>query len=48
MGIFEPFVIETGSKRDGPPVITALFWIARTDVPWRDCLRISASEAQSI
>ena len=38
---FAPFVIESGPKRGRPPsdhrrVLDAVFWIARTGLPWRD------------
>lgn len=38
---FEPFVTETGAFRGRPPanhrrVLDAIFWVARTGVPWRD------------
>ncbi len=38
---FEPFVVETGPFRGRPPgghrrVLDAVFWVARTGVPWRD------------
>ena len=39
--LFEPFVVETGPFRGGPPgghrrVLDAIFWVARTGIPWRD------------
>ena len=38
---FEPFVVETGPLRGHPPgghrrVLDAVFWVARTGIPWRD------------
>jgi transposase len=38
---FDPFVIETGPFRGRPPgshrrVLDAIFWVARTGIPWRD------------
>ncbi len=38
---FEPFVVETGPFRGRPPgghrrVLDAVFWVARTGIPWRD------------
>ena len=38
---FEPFVVESGPFRGRPPgghrrVLDAVFWVARTGVPWRD------------
>jgi transposase len=38
---FEPFVVETGPFRGRPPgghrrVLDAIFWVARTGIPWRD------------
>jgi len=40
-GFFEPFVVETGPFRGRPPgshrrVLDAIFWVARTGIPWRD------------
>ena len=37
----EPFVIDTGPFRGRPPgshgrVLEAIFWVARTGIPWRD------------
>lgn len=41
MGLFEPFVIETGlaqghSPKDHRRVLNEVFWIARTGASWRD------------
>ncbi len=38
---FEPFVVESGPFRGRPPgghrrILDAVFWVARTGVPWRD------------
>ncbi len=38
---FEPFVVESGPFRGRPPgghrrVLDAVFWVARTGIPWRD------------
>jgi transposase len=38
---FEPFVVETSPFRGRPPgghrrVLDAIFWVARTGIPWRD------------
>jgi transposase len=40
-GFFEPFVVESGPFRGRPPgghrrVLDAIFWVARTRIPWRD------------
>lgn len=38
---FAPFVVESGPFRGRPPgghrrVLDAVFWVARTGIPWRD------------